>query len=75
MGTGAITPFDRLHVRFADGTGAYTGLAVQNTANTATSYLGMLFYDQSGALAQFQGFNNAALQLPDQQHRQGLRPV
>jgi len=58
MGTGAITPFDRLHVRFTDGTGAYTGLAVQNMANTATSYSGMLFYDQSGALAQFQGFNN-----------------
>jgi hypothetical protein len=58
MGTGAITPFDRLHLRFSDGSGAYTGLAVQNMANTSTSYSGMLFYDQFGKLAQFQGFNN-----------------
>ena len=34
------------------------GLAVQNLGNTATSYSGMLFYDQNGALGQFQGFNN-----------------
>jgi hypothetical protein len=58
MGTGAITPFDRLHLRFSDATGAFTGLAVQNMANSATAYSGMLFYDQFGALAQFQGFNN-----------------
>ena len=38
--------------------GALTGLAVQNLGNTNTSYSGMLFYDQTGALAQFQGFNN-----------------
>ena len=36
-----------------------TGLAVQNLGNTATSYSGMLFYDQNGALGQFQGFNNS----------------
>jgi hypothetical protein len=35
-----------------------TGLAVQNLGNTTTSYSGMLFYDQFGALGQFQGFNN-----------------
>ena len=35
-----------------------TGYAVQNLGNTATSYSGMLFYDQNGALGQFQGFNN-----------------
>ena len=39
-------------------TARFTGLAVQNLGNTATSYSGMLFYDQNGALAQFQGFNN-----------------
>ena len=39
-------------------TAALTGLAVQNLGNTATSYSGMLFYDQNGALGQFQGFNN-----------------
>ena len=38
--------------------GAITGLAVQNLGNTNTSYSGMLFYDQFGALGQFQGFNN-----------------
>ena len=37
---------------------ASAGLAVQNLGNTATSYSGMLFYDQIGALGQFQGFNN-----------------
>ena len=39
-------------------TAALTGYAVQNLGNTATSYSGMLFYDQNGALGQFQGFNN-----------------
>ena len=51
-------PFDGLHVRFSDPTGSITGVAVQNMGNSATSYSGMLFYDQAGALAQFQGFNN-----------------
>jgi hypothetical protein len=36
-----------------------TGLAVQNLGSSATSYSGMLFYDQNGSTAQFQGFNNA----------------
>jgi hypothetical protein len=58
MGLGTTTPLDRFHVRFTDPTGAATGLAVQNLGNTATSYSGMLFYDQFGALGQFQGFNN-----------------
>ena len=58
MGTGAATPFDRLHLRFTDPSGAFTGLAVQNMGNTSTWYSGMLFYDQFGALGQFQGFNN-----------------
>ena len=58
VGMGTTTPFDRLHVRFTNTNGAFTGLAVQNLGNTATSYSGMLFYDQNGALGQFQGFNN-----------------
>ena len=33
--------------------------AVQNTALRPTAYSGMLFYDHTGALAQFQGFNNS----------------
>ena len=41
-----------------DSGGQITGLAVQNLGNTSTSYSGMLFYDQFGALGQFQGFNN-----------------
>ena len=48
----------QLHLRFTNPNGAITGLAVQNLGNTATSYSGMLFYDQIGALGQFQGFNN-----------------
>jgi hypothetical protein len=58
MGVGTTVPLDFLHVRFADNSGTVTGYAVQNLSNTAASYSGMLFYDQNGALAQFQGFNN-----------------
>lgn len=59
VGIGVTTPADALHVRFANTTGTMTGLAVQNMGGTATSYSGMLFYDQFGALGQFQGFNNS----------------
>ena len=58
VGIGTTTPFDSLHVRFLNTNGAFTGYAVQNLGSTATSYSGMLFYDQFGALGQFQGFNN-----------------
>ena len=39
-------------------TGDFTGLAVQNTNGGAFAYSGMLFYDHTGALTQFQGYNN-----------------
>ena len=58
VGLGTTTPLDSFHVRFTNTNGGVTGLAVQNLGNTATSYSGMLFYDQNGALGQFQGFNN-----------------
>jgi hypothetical protein len=58
VGIGTTTPFDFLHVRYTNTGGTATGFAVQNLGNTATSYSGMLFYDQNGALGQFQGFNN-----------------
>jgi hypothetical protein len=58
VGTGASTPLDFVHSRFTDTSGSLTGFAVQNMGNTATSYSGMLFYDHTGALGQFQGFNN-----------------
>ena len=58
VGIGTTTPLDQLHLRFNNTNGAITGIAVQNLANTTTSYSGMLFYDQFGALGQFQGFNN-----------------
>jgi len=58
VGIGTTTPLDGLHVRFTNTNGAFAGLAVQNMGNTALSFSGMLFYDQFGALAQFQGFNN-----------------
>jgi hypothetical protein len=59
VGINTTTPFDALHVRFTNTNGGMTGLAVQNLGNTPTSYSGMLFYDQNGALGQFQGFNNS----------------
>jgi hypothetical protein len=58
VGIGTTAPLDAMHVRFTNTFGGATGLAVQNLGNTATSYSGMLFYDQNGALGQFQGFNN-----------------
>ena len=58
VGIGTTTPLDQLHLRFNNTNGAITGLAVQNLGNTTASYSGMLFYDQFGALGQFQGFNN-----------------
>ena len=69
VGVGTTAPIDNLHVRFANTTGSLTGFAVQNMGNTSTSYSGMLFYDQNGALGQFQGFNNATHDVPHQQYR------
>jgi hypothetical protein len=59
VGLGTTTPLDVMHVRFTETSGNLTGYAVQNLGSTATSYSGMLFYDQNGALGQFQGFNNS----------------
>jgi hypothetical protein len=59
VGIGTTVPLDTLHVRFTNTTGVFTGYAVQNLGTTAASFSGMLFYDQNGALGQFQGFNNA----------------
>jgi hypothetical protein len=59
VGLGTTVPLDALHVVFNNPFGSATGLAVQNLGSTATSYSGMLFYDQNGALGQFQGFNNS----------------
>ena len=58
IGVGTTTPLDSMHVSFTDGNGAVTGYAVQNKSGGANAYSGMLFFDQNGTLAQFQGFNN-----------------
>lgn len=59
IGVGTTTPLDVVHARFTDAAGGMTGLAVQNLSSGANAYSGMLFYDHTGALAQFQGFNNS----------------
>ena len=59
VGINTTAPLDVLHSRFTNTTGSLTGIAVQNLGSTATSYSGMLFYDHTGALGQFQGFNNS----------------
>jgi hypothetical protein len=59
IGLNTTTPLDFLHARFADTSGVFTGYAVQNLSSGASSYSGMLFYDQNNALGQFQGFNNS----------------
>jgi hypothetical protein len=58
VGVGTSVPLDFMHVRYTNTNGQFTGFAVQNLGNTPTSYSGMLFYDQNGALGQFQGYNN-----------------
>jgi hypothetical protein len=60
IGIGTTAPLDYLHISFTDTFGAFTGLAVQNRSGTSNAASGMLFYDQNGMLAQFQGFNNAS---------------
>ena len=62
IGVGTTTPLDFMHVRFSDAAGGVTGFAVQNTSSSANAYSGMLFYDHTGALGQFQGFNNTTKQ-------------
>lgn len=59
VGFNTTTPQDVIHSRFTNTDGTRTGLVVQNLANGANSYSGMLFYDNLGAVAQFQGFNNS----------------
>jgi hypothetical protein len=59
VGIGTSGPADFLHVAFNDPNGTVTGYAVQNTALSPGAYSGMLFYDHTGALGQFQGFNNS----------------
>ena len=59
VGINTTAPLDVLHARFTNTDGGLTGIAVQNLGSSATSYSGMLFYDQNGALGQFQGFNNS----------------
>lgn len=59
LGVNTDNPLDVIHSRFFNDNGGMTGLVVQNLASTASSYSGMLFRDQTGAVAQFQGFNNA----------------
>jgi hypothetical protein len=59
VGIGTTGPADFLHVAFNDPNGAVTGYAVQNTTLSPNAYSGMLFYDHTGALGQFQGFNNS----------------
>jgi hypothetical protein len=58
IGLSTISPLDFFHVAFTDAGGSVTGFAVQNLSSSPTAYSGMLFYDENGALGQFQGFNN-----------------
>ncbi len=59
VGIGTTVPLDRLHVRYNNNTGQFTGFAVQNTNAGALAYSGMLFYDHTNVLTQFQGYNNS----------------
>ena len=56
IGVNTTAPFDTMHVVFNDASGAFTGYAVQNT--NAAGFSGNLFYDHTGGLTLFQGYNN-----------------
>ena len=58
IGVGTTTPNDAVHSVVNDNAGNFTGYAVQNLNAGALAYSGMLFYDHTGALTQFQGYNN-----------------
>ena len=58
IGVNTTTPNDAVHAVVNDGAGNFTGYAVQNLNAGALAYSGMLFYDHTGALTQFQGYNN-----------------
>ena len=73
VGLGTTTPFDMFHVRFTNTGGNFTGLAVQNLGNTATSYSGMLFYDQNNQLGAVPGLQQRHPRIPHQQRRQERR--
>jgi trimeric autotransporter adhesin len=59
VGVGTTNPFDKFHVQFTNNAGSLTGYAVQNLSSGANAYSGMLFYDHTGTLRQFQGYNNS----------------
>ncbi len=59
IGVGTNSPADKVSSVINDPNGVITGYSVRNLASGATAYSGMLFYDQNGATAQFQGFNNS----------------
>src|SRR5262245_34396846 len=59
IGLGTTAPQDYFHISFDDAFAAITGLAVQNRNGGPNASSGMLFFDQNGVLAQFQGFSNA----------------
>ena len=59
VGLNTTTPLDIFHSRFTNAGGTQTGIAVQNLSSAAGAYSGMLFYDHTGALRQFQGYNNS----------------
>ena len=59
VGLNTTSPLDIFHSRFTNAGGTQTGLAVQNLSSAANAYSGMLFYDHTGALRQFQGYNNS----------------
>lgn len=59
VGVGTSNPFDKFHTQFTNAGGTQTGYAVQNLSSGANAYSGMLFYDHTGTLRQFQGYNNS----------------
>jgi hypothetical protein len=60
IGVGTTTANDAVHAVVNDPNGNFTGFAAQNLNPGPFAYSGMLFYDHTGALTQFQGYNNVS---------------
>ena len=71
VGIGTTTPFDLLHVRYTNTGGTPPASPCRTWATRPPRYSGMLFYDQNGALGQFQGLQQRHPRIPHQQRRHG----
>ena len=72
VGMGTTTPFDRLHVRYDNNTGDFTGLAVQNTNGGHVRLFRHAVLRPHQRAHPVPGLQQQHARIPHQQHRAGL---